>query len=146
MPAFLAEDDADASPGASPTAPADGLTVTVVASPAPRRVERRTLRLSPGATLADAVRLSGLLLEVEGLAGHASRGELQLSVWGRRREPTALASAGDRIELCRPLTVDPKEARRLRYRKQGDRGRVRRKRPEPDAPEPVPRSGDDAER
>jgi putative ubiquitin-RnfH superfamily antitoxin RatB of RatAB toxin-antitoxin module len=26
---------------------------------------------------------------------------------------------GDRVELYRPLTVDPKEARRLRYRRDG---------------------------
>ena len=29
--------------------------------------------------------------------------------------------AGDRIEVYRPLTVDPKEARRLRYEKRGER-------------------------
>ncbi|MNL58374.1 hypothetical protein D3C87_1820040 [compost metagenome] len=29
---------------------------------------------------------------------------------------------GDRIELCRPLTVDPKVARRERFQRQGARG------------------------
>lgn len=112
------------------------ISVTVVASPAPRQIDARPLTLAPGATLGDAVRASGLLDAHPLLADLARRGELQLSVWGRRREPGAAATAGDRIELCRPLIVDPKEARRLRYRKQGDRGRVRRKRAEPDAPDP----------
>jgi putative ubiquitin-RnfH superfamily antitoxin RatB of RatAB toxin-antitoxin module len=29
---------------------------------------------------------------------------------------------GDRIELCRPLTVDPKVARRERFKRQGAKG------------------------
>ena len=43
------------------------------------------------------------------------------AVWGRRVELTTPLKAGDRLELLRPLTVDPKEARRLRFNQQGSR-------------------------
>ena len=43
------------------------------------------------------------------------------AVWGRRVELTTPLKDGDRLELLRPLTVDPKEARRLRFNQQGSR-------------------------
>lgn len=45
--------------------------------------------------------------------------ELQVGVWGRVRALDTLLRDRDRIEVYRPLTVDPKEARRLRYAKRG---------------------------
>ena len=43
------------------------------------------------------------------------------AVWGKRVELTTPLNDGDRLELLRPLTVDPKEARRLRFNQQGSR-------------------------
>jgi hypothetical protein len=43
---------------------------------------------------------------------------LRLGVWGRVQPPDTALREGDRVELYRPLSVDPKEARRLRYKKQ----------------------------
>jgi putative ubiquitin-RnfH superfamily antitoxin RatB of RatAB toxin-antitoxin module len=43
------------------------------------------------------------------------------AVWGTRVELTTPLKDGDRLELLRPLTVDPKEARRLRFNQQGSR-------------------------
>jgi putative ubiquitin-RnfH superfamily antitoxin RatB of RatAB toxin-antitoxin module len=40
-------------------------------------------------------------------------------VWCRICPADTLLRARDRVEVYRPLTVDPKEARRLRYRKRG---------------------------
>lgn len=40
-------------------------------------------------------------------------------IWGRKVCMTEPLHEGDRIEVYRPLTVDPKEARRLRYRAHG---------------------------
>ncbi len=55
--------------------------------------------------------------------GLAEDGETVWSyaVWGRRVELTTPLKDGDRLELLRPLTVDPKEARRLRFNQQGSR-------------------------
>ncbi|WP_235823258.1 RnfH family protein [Azohydromonas sediminis] len=95
---------------------AEPLRVEVVYSPAPRTVHRRRLELAPGSTVADAVRASGVL-------GDGTSADLAFSVWGRLASADQPLRDLDRVEVCRPLTVDPKEARRLRYRgKTGRRG------------------------
>lgn len=42
---------------------------------------------------------------------------MEVGVFGRRVKLDALLKAGDRIEIYRPLIIDPKEARRLRAKK-----------------------------
>lgn len=93
------------------------MQVIVMVSPAPREVVERTVRLAPGATVADAVRASGLAAQLPGLV----EGEADVGVWGRRADWAQPLREGDRVELYRPLTVDPKVARRERFRKQGAR-------------------------
>lgn len=91
------------------------MKVDVVFSPAPRQVERIALELPEGATLQQAVQASGLLAKYP----HFGAQSLSLSVWGRPQAPETPLREGDRVELCRGLQVDPKEARRLRYKGQG---------------------------
>lgn len=99
-------------------ADADGLIgVEVAWSPGPREVRMVPLRLPAGSTLAQAVAASGLL---EALAP-AEREALAASVWGRIQPPEHVLRERDRVELTRPLTVDPKEARRLRYKQHTER-------------------------
>ena len=43
----------------------------------------------------------------------------QTAVWGKPVEPTHFLKDGDRLEVLRPLRVDPKVARRERFQKQG---------------------------
>ncbi|HMO46070.1 MAG TPA: RnfH family protein [Rubrivivax sp.] len=88
------------------------LNVEVVYCPAPGQCERVQLQLPDGACAGDALAASGLC-ERHGL----SAGALELGVWGRRQPPQALLRERDRVELYRPLQVDPKEARRLRYKR-----------------------------
>lgn len=88
------------------------LRVEVCCAPQPRTVQTVRLELAPGSTVADAVRASGLLAGEEGLT---------VAVWGRAADGSTLLRDRDRVELLRPLRVDPKEARRLRYRRQGGR-------------------------
>ncbi len=122
-------------------ASAETISVHVVASPAPRQTVAVTLVLPAGSTVADAVHRSGLLVThpvlselahepsgPNGLTGAMGViGALTVAVWGRAAAPDRVLDDGDRVEIVRPLKVDPKEARRLRYEVQGDRGRVRRK-------------------
>jgi uncharacterized protein len=75
----------------------------------PDRATRIALDLPVGATVAEAVRASGI---VERL-GPTSAG-LTCAVFGRRVESDTTLEEGDRVELLRPLAVDPKQARRLR--------------------------------
>lgn len=81
--------------------------VEVVFSPAPRALQRVSAEMPLGSTVADALRTLGPV--PDGLA---------CGVWGRRCPPDQVLRDGDRVELYRALTVDPKESRRLRYRGQ----------------------------
>jgi uncharacterized protein len=76
------------------------IEVLLVWSPAPRQVEQRTLKLPAASTLADALSVAGVTAEA--------------GLWGRIRDPATRLRDGDRVELYRPLEVEPKEARRLR--------------------------------
>lgn len=89
------------------------LHIELAYSPAPRRVLALSITLPAGSTVADALRASGWL-EACGLAIDA----LHCGVWGRVQALDHVLRDGDRVELYRPLTVDPKEARRLRYKRQ----------------------------
>lgn len=100
--------------GAEAEGKAELIDVEVVWSPAPRRVLTRVLQVPAGCRVDEAVRRSGLL---DGLAPDVVAG-LSVSVWGRLQGGGHALRARDRVELCRPLIVDPKEARRLRYRGQ----------------------------
>ena len=88
------------------------LQVEVVYCASPGQCDRVSLSLPSGASVGDAVRASGLV-ERHALEPAA----LVTGVWGRRQPPDTLLRERDRIELYRPLQVDPKEARRLRYKR-----------------------------
>jgi uncharacterized protein len=87
--------------------------VEVVYSAAARQIDRVALMMPPSSTVYNALIASGLL-ERHGLAIEAVR----CGVWGRRCDPAQVLRDGDRVEIYRGLTVDPKEARRLRYKGQ----------------------------
>ena len=70
------------------------------------------LKLPEGAIARDAVAASGLLAR-HGLAASY----VQLGISGEKVSPERLLHEGDRVEVLRPLTTDPKEARRKRARK-----------------------------
>ena len=68
------------------------------------------IRVAPGTTAAQAIRLSGLLErhpEIDARAGH-------IGIHGRVVQGDTVLNEGDRIEIYRPLTADPKLARRRR--------------------------------
>lgn len=87
------------------------LRIVVVQSPGPRQVVQHAVALPAGATVGDALRQAG----VDMPAG------CEVGIWGRRAALTQVLRDGDRVELARPLRVDPKVARRERFRKQGSR-------------------------
>jgi putative ubiquitin-RnfH superfamily antitoxin RatB of RatAB toxin-antitoxin module len=96
----------------------DVLHITVVVSPAPRVVHERQLTLPAGSTVQQALQASGLLSDFPelDLNNHAV---WLLGIWGRKTTPAHVLRDLDRVELYRPLTVDPKVARRERFQKQG---------------------------
>jgi putative ubiquitin-RnfH superfamily antitoxin RatB of RatAB toxin-antitoxin module len=77
----------------------------------------RVLELEAGVSAGEAVRRSGLL-DVEG-APQPSR--LRLGIGGQPVAHGRLLADGERVEILRPLLLDPKEARRRRARRPGTR-------------------------
>lgn len=92
-------------------APDGTIAVEVVYCPQPHVTDLTSLRLPATATAADAVRASG----VAGRHGMQEE-SVTLGVWGRVCAPDQPLRDRDRVELYRALQVDPKEARRLRYK------------------------------
>ena len=68
--------------------------------------------LPQGAVARDAVSESGILAR-HGLAA----AQLQLGIFGKKIAHESLLHEGDRVEILRPLAIDPKEARRRRARR-----------------------------
>lgn len=96
------------------------LSVLVVYSPRAGVVDQVELQLEPGATVADALERSGMLQRHPAIDLATQR----VGVWGSLRALDETLRDRDRVELYRPLTVDPKEARRLRYRQHRERYRT----------------------
>jgi putative ubiquitin-RnfH superfamily antitoxin RatB of RatAB toxin-antitoxin module len=90
------------------------LQVRVIFAATPSRQLVRDLRVPAGATVADAIRLSG----IGELAGLADAGLQAVGIFGRRVDPATPLHDGDRVEIYRPLLLDPKEARRRRAARQ----------------------------
>jgi putative ubiquitin-RnfH superfamily antitoxin RatB of RatAB toxin-antitoxin module len=91
--------------------------VTLVYSPASRQVVQQTLSLSEPCSILQALRLSNLLVQFPEI----DHPEILLGVWGRRATLHHVLRDGDRVEVYRPLRVDPKVARRQRFAQQGTR-------------------------
>lgn len=71
----------------------------------PRRFEAAALELAEGATVAQAVAAAGF---------DDDAGTVAYAVFGLRADAETVLREGDRVELLRPLQIDPKEARRRR--------------------------------
>ncbi|MFG6415168.1 RnfH family protein [Roseateles sp. DC23W] len=93
------------------------MRVELVWSPAGGDVQHRWLEVGEGATLEAVLRgcADFMAAQVQPLD------QLRLGIWGRVRPLDAPLRDRDRIEVYRELTVDPKEARRLRYAHRGER-------------------------
>lgn len=91
------------------------IKVTLVYSPAPRKVREWELSLEKGKTAAQGIAASGLLDEFPDLTLE----RLLIGVWGSKCSLQYPLEDNDRIEIYRDLRVDPKVARRERFNEQG---------------------------
>lgn len=96
------------------------LRIEVAYSPAPGEVDLTVLELPEGSTAGQALQASGLLQRHPALSASPP----VIGIWGRVCESQRELRDRDRVEVYRPLKVDPKEARRLRQRQQPPRKRV----------------------
>lgn len=79
----------------------------------PERAVRRVVDLAPGSTAREAVVASGIDQALQGMDVAC----MPLGCFGRRCEDATPLSDGDRVEIYRPLRVDPKQARRERRKR-----------------------------
>ncbi len=120
------------------------ISIELVYAAAPHVLETVTLRLPVGANAGDALRASGFGDRFGDRSGDPSddpsgdwsgdrsgelRDGLRLGLWGRLCAPAETLCDGDRLELLRPLLIDPMEARRQRLRRDGLRKTARRASP-----------------
>lgn len=89
-------------------APPDVHATVVYCAPGCEDISEVTL--PAGATVGDAIGAAGVLERRPEIGASAP----DIGVWGRSCALTQRLEDGDRVEIYRPLTVDPKEARRVR--------------------------------
>ena len=87
------------------------IAVTVVSSTSAGVVQQVELQLPAGSLVREALLRSGLWTSPDA-------GPPKVGVWGRLRALEHPLRDHDRVELYRPLQIDPKDARRLRHRQQ----------------------------
>ncbi|TAM64004.1 MAG: RnfH family protein [Rhodanobacter sp.] len=85
------------------------IRVEVIYASATQQILRRT-ELAQGATVIQAIDASG----ITGALAHGTIDPQRLGIHGRRVAPDQLLRDGDRVEIYRPLMLDPREARRRR--------------------------------
>ena len=89
----------------------------------PRHVQEQNVQVPEGCTVKEALDLGmNQWLQSKPSADATSLSSLQFQqagIWGRKIPWTQSVKEGDRVELYRPLKVDPKVARRQRFKRQG---------------------------
>lgn len=93
------------------------LHLSVVYAPKAREVFEVILQLSAPCTVLEALQQSGLLLRHPEVDNH----DALIGVWGHKAKLDQYLRDHDRVEIYRPLRVDPKVARRERFVSQGSR-------------------------
>lgn len=81
----------------------------------PRTQTVLRLKAPAGATVAQAIELSGILVRHPEIDFSKNR----LGIHGKLTKPDTALRDRDRVEIYRPLLADPKQARRKRAKKTG---------------------------
>lgn len=91
----------------------DTVTIEVAyALPDKQRIE--VVEVPAGTTAIEAVALSGIEAHFDELI---VSDDLKLGVWGKAVAHSRVLEAGERVEIYRPLLIDPKEVRKQRAAK-----------------------------
>ena len=86
----------------------------------PHKQTLLTVKVAPGSTIAQALDASGLWQRHPELDPATQK----VGIYSRLVPPAAPRQGGERIEVYRPLTADPREMRRKRAEKAKDEGRA----------------------
>jgi putative ubiquitin-RnfH superfamily antitoxin RatB of RatAB toxin-antitoxin module len=87
--------------------------IEVIHVPADQKPLRAQVEFVAGMTVAEVLKQSGLL------QSHPELSDMPVGIFSGIVQPDTLVKAGDRIEIYRPLTLDPMEKRRQRAKTQG---------------------------
>lgn len=88
-------------------AASDTIDVEVVYALAERQL-LLAITIPAGATAGEAIDQSGIAQQFP----EQDLSNCQLGIWGRLVDSDQLLEEGDRVEIYRPLSIDPREARR----------------------------------
>ena len=91
------------------------MRITLVYAPAQRQVVEESMELPARSTVLDALITSGW----RDRFSLAQQADIELGVWNHKASLQTVLKDLDRVEIYRPLTVDPKKARRERFNNQG---------------------------
>jgi putative ubiquitin-RnfH superfamily antitoxin RatB of RatAB toxin-antitoxin module len=91
----------------------DMLHITACIATGPRQITELRLSVPPGTTVAQALAI------LQWDEGNPDVKGMQWCIWGKLTQPDHVLRQQDRIEGVRPLKVDPKVARRERFKGQG---------------------------
>ncbi len=97
------------------SAASGSIEVTLTWSPAPRVVHLLALTLPAGALARDALALAAS----QDTRFADAPSSPAIGIWNRRVTKQHVLRDGERLEIYRPLRVDPMVARRERFKKQG---------------------------
>jgi len=71
----------------------------------------KSINVAVGTTAIQAIELSGIRDDFPQIP---IDGEIEIGIFSKKSTPDEVLKAGDRVEIYRPLLIDPKEARRLK--------------------------------
>ncbi len=91
----------------------------------PQKQWQYRLQVELGDTVAHVIKTSGLLQECPALQLE----QLKIGIWGRQVTLDKSVEAEDRIEIYRPLLIDPKQARLNKVSQERRSERTRRSQP-----------------
>ena len=80
----------------------------------PEKQELLTLDLTAGATVVDAIEQSGIVAMFDGFELDVAK----VGIFGQKVTMEQVLRDGDRVEIYRPLLIDPKEVRRQKALKE----------------------------
>jgi putative ubiquitin-RnfH superfamily antitoxin RatB of RatAB toxin-antitoxin module len=95
------------------------MKIAVTYAPSQRLAQEWLIEIAAGSTVQQALDKSGVQAAFTDIPERLARGDLCLGIWGRACHADQVLSDQDRVEIYRPLRVDPKVARRERFRGQG---------------------------
>lgn len=93
------------------------MKISLLYSPVARQVREWQLEVPAGSTVLQAIENSAMARDFPDM----DLGQFTLGIWAKQVQTGDFLSEGDRIEVYRNLQVDPKVARRERFRSQGAR-------------------------